>query len=81
LKNLFEFYFDSDRATWRYGIRWYRFGRISIVDRRIQVDLDVQDLPIPLHLSDLLGSLDLDPMDGINEGEMLTGVLGFGRRR
>jgi hypothetical protein len=31
----------------------------------------------PFALSDLLGSLDLDPTDRINGGEKLTGVLGF----
>jgi hypothetical protein len=31
----------------------------------------------PFALSDLLGSLDLDPTDRINGGEKLIGVLGF----
>jgi hypothetical protein len=38
-----------------------------------------QIVQYPFALSDLLGSLDLDPTDRINEGEKLTGVLGFRR--
>jgi hypothetical protein len=34
-KNLFEFYFGSDRATWRVPTSRYRFVWILIVSRRI----------------------------------------------
>jgi hypothetical protein len=59
-ENLFEICSGSDRATWRYGIRWYRFVRIKNWGRWIWVDVDARDQSVPVRLVILSGALDRD---------------------
>jgi hypothetical protein len=39
---------------WCVLVRWYHFGRISILERWILRDLDGSDLVIPVQVSELL---------------------------
>jgi hypothetical protein len=45
----FELLFDLEKATWRYGIRRYRFGWICTGSRWIKRELSGSDLKIPFH--------------------------------
>jgi hypothetical protein len=70
-KFLFWIGSEPERATRHFITRWYRFVGIKNVGRRILSGLDVQDEPVPIHLSESVWAVGL----GSDEQEKREGDL------